>query len=141
MRAEGEQIDQSPCDGCTDCRHRCTAGIALTRAEYQAIRDLLPTLDPSLRQRVLAQNHTQPWPGSDGGETYEACGFLDLSNGLCLIYAARPLICRLFGHVEWLPCPIEKVRAHWPGGRAALIARTAEETRTYEEWNALEERR
>jgi hypothetical protein len=46
-------IDQSPCDGCTSCRHRCTAGIPLTHSEYAAIRDYLAAMDPAERQAVL----------------------------------------------------------------------------------------
>lgn len=127
-------IDQSPCHGCTECRHRCTAGIPLTRAEYQAIHHHLATLDPGARDAVLGQEKEQPWPGADDGATYTACRFHDVSSGLCLVYPARPLICRLFGHVDWLPCPIGKVSTAWAGGADRMRERAGEEERTWEEW-------
>ena len=134
---ENAHIDQSLCNGCTACMHRCTAGIALTRAEYEAIRAQLQRVPVEERLRVLAQCKLQPWPGDSGGATYTACRFLDLSSGLCLVYEARPLICRLFGHVEWLPCPAGVITAHWDGGPDAMRARAAIEARTWEEWEEV----
>jgi len=127
-------VDQSPCNGCTACRHRCTAGIPLTRAEYDGIVHHLETMDLALRDRVLAQNKELPWPGAEGEATYTACRFFDTETGLCAVYPARPLICRLFGHVEWLPCPIEKIETTWPGGPATMQQRAAEEQHSWEEW-------
>lgn len=34
-----------------------------------------------------------------------ACPYLDRAAGLCEVYEARPLICRLWGVAEALPCP------------------------------------
>lgn len=128
-------LDQTPCNGCTRCRHRCTAGIPITRSEYEAIRDHLKSLPPRERDAVLGQNKQCPWPGSPG-HAYTACRFFDTRSGLCLVYPARPLVCRLFGHVEWLPCPIGKTGAPWRGGPALMAVRAAETHRTYEEWDA-----
>jgi Fe-S-cluster containining protein len=129
-------MDQSPCNGCTACRHRCTAGIPLTRSEYDAIRDYLARIDPVRRDAILAQDKERPWPGAEGEATYTACRFFDVPTGLCGIYPARPLICRLFGHVDWLPCPIGKIETTWPGGPALMRERAAEEEHTWEEWEA-----
>lgn len=129
-------MDQAPCNGCTECRHRCTAGIALTHAEHHAIRACLDALSPAVRNAVLDQNKEMPWPGAED-LTYTACRFFDTSNGLCLVYPARPLICRLFGHVEWLPCPIQRIPEHWAGGPATMRERAALEQHTWEEWEAL----
>jgi Fe-S-cluster containining protein len=130
-------MDQSPCNGCTACRHRCTAGITLTRAEFDALRQHLATMDPVRRDAVLSQNKELPWPGAEGEATYTACRFFDVPTGLCSVYEARPLICRLFGHVEWLPCPIEKIDKVWSGGPARMRERANEETHTWEEWESL----
>ena len=46
----------------------------------------------------------------DDGVTVQMCRFRDMERGGCAVYPARPLICRLLGHVEWLPCPIDKVQ-------------------------------
>lgn len=127
-------INQTPCDGCTACRHRCTAGIPLTRAEYEAIRDHLAAMEPATRAAVPDGPQEQPWPGADDGATYSACRFLDLETGLCRVYPVRPLICRLFGHVAWLPCPIGAIQAEWAGGAETMRARADQEERTYEEW-------
>lgn len=127
-------VDQSPCNGCTACRHRCTAGIPLTRPEYDAIRDHLGRMDSVLRDKVLSQEKELPWPGADGEATYTACHFFDTDTGLCAVYPARPLVCRLFGHVEWLPCPIGKIEKSWPGGPSLMQSRAAEEQHTWEEW-------
>jgi hypothetical protein len=134
---EAASIDQSPCNGCTDCMHRCTAGIALTRAEYEAILAQLTRVPLEDRLRVLGQDKVQPWPGESEGATYTACRFLDLDTGLCLVYHARPLICRLFGQVEWLPCPAGVITVKWEGGPGAMRARAALEMRTWEEWEGL----
>src|SRR5687768_14342710 len=96
------RLDQSPCDGCDACGTRCTAGIQVLESEYRAIEAELSRLPVEEVTRVLSQEKRVPIPGTE--ETYQACRFRDVERGRCLIYRARPAICRLFGHVEWLPC-------------------------------------
>jgi hypothetical protein len=67
-------------------------------------------------------------------EFYTACRFRDAERGRCSIYPVRPLVCRLFGHVEWLPCPIQKITAPHPGGVDAMRRYGEAPLRTYEEW-------
>src|SRR5690349_11754636 len=107
IRAFTGQIDQTPCNGCDECGTRCTAGIQVLRSEYEAALAELRRLPAVEVRRVQAQEKRRPIPGTD--ETYAACEFRDVARGRCLIYPARPMICHLFGHVEWLPCPISKV--------------------------------
>jgi Fe-S-cluster containining protein len=126
------RIDQSPCNGCDACGARCTAGVRIRNAEYQTIQNELAALPRAERERVLAQNKDVTVAGTD--YAYTACRFRDVEQGRCLIYPARPLICRLFGHVEWLPCPIEKIPGPVPGGADVLRAYAREELKTYEEW-------
>src|SRR5688500_7892697 len=100
-------IDQSPCNGCDHCGTRCTAGVRILRSEFDAIEAELARLPEAEVGRVLGQEKQVTVPGTD--YAYTACLFRDVENNRCFIYSARPVICRLFGHVEWLPCPIEKV--------------------------------
>jgi len=130
------RIDQSPCNGCDQCGTRCTAGIQVLRSEYEAVRAELARLPAAEVARVLHQEKRQPIPGTE--ETYVACEFRDVQRGRCLIYPARPLICRLFGHVEWLPCPIAKVEKVVPGAVSLMQAYAAEPRRTFAEWAAGE---
>jgi len=112
----------APCDGCTGCALRCTAGIPVTRAEYLAIRRALQDVPAAPRRAVLCQPKDAPW--SDG-VSYRACLLLDVATQRCLVYPARPRICRLFGRVRHLPCPLGRVPADleappWPAGTRPL---------------------
>jgi ferredoxin len=132
-------IDQSPCVGCDACGARCTAGVPMLRAEFQAIAAYLAGPDGAEARTVQEQEKRLPYPGTEAadGATYEACRFRDVERGRCSIYPVRPVVCRLFGHAEWLPCPIEKVPV-WSGGREVLEEYTAVPHRTYEQWLAAE---
>jgi hypothetical protein len=129
-------IDQSPCSGCDHCGTRCTAGIQVLRSEYEAVCEELARLPAEEVARVLGQEKRVPIPGSD--EQYTACEFRDVERGRCLVYPARPLICRLFGHVEWLPCPIFKVEKVVPGAVTLMQAYAGEPRQTFSEWAAAD---
>ena len=122
----------SGCDGCAECALRCTAGIAVSRSEYRDMLRELRGLPAAARRRALTQPKELPWAD---GATYRACLFLDIDTRRCLVYPARPLICRLFGRVPHLPCPREAfppdldARRQW----RAYRRRTR---RTFEEWLA-----
>jgi ferredoxin len=126
-------IDQSPCNGCDECGARCTVGVPMLRPEFEAIREYLAGPEGAEALRVEQADKQAPYPGVDD-VFYTACRFRDLERGRCSIYPVRPLVCRLFGHVEWLPCPIEKIPAPVPGGREAMLRYGDAEQRTYEEW-------
>jgi Putative zinc- or iron-chelating domain len=136
IRVFTDRIDQSPCNGCDHCGTRCTAGIQVLRREYEAARAELARLPAEEVARVLGQEKRVPIPGAE--ETYTACEFRDTERGRCLIYPARPLICRLFGHVEWLPCPIFKVGKVVPGAVSLMQAYAGEPRKTFAEWAAEE---
>jgi Fe-S-cluster containining protein len=129
-----DRIDQSPCDGCDHCGTRCTAGIQVLRSEYEAARAELARLPAEEVDRVLGQEKQRPIPGTE--EQYTACEFRDVEHGRCLIYPARPMICRLFGHVEWLPCPIFKVEKVVPGAVPLMQAYAGEPRKTFAAWAA-----
>ena len=134
IRSFTDRIDQSPCDGCDHCGTRCTAGIQVLRSEYEAARAELARLPAEEVERVLGQEKRLPIPGTE--EQYTACEFRDVEKGRCLIYPARPMICRLFGHVEWLPCPISKVEKVVDGAVPLMQAYAGEPRSTFAEWAA-----
>jgi hypothetical protein len=125
---------QPLCDGCTGCALRCTDGIRISEFEYTRILDVLRAGDPIYAHRVLAQDKWRVW--SDEVRV-QACLFLDLTTERCLVYAARPLVCRLFGHVPHLPCPLERLPATRDADRV-LDAYTRQPLRTMQEWMAID---
>lgn len=132
-------MDLSACSGCTACSLRCAKGVPATREEWTAIHDYISKMTDNERenlQRVLSQNKA-----ADLGDevSVEMCRYWDVTNERCAVYSARPLICRLLGHVEWLPCPIEKVTQIVPTEKALALmsAYAKEERRTFEEWESL----
>jgi Fe-S-cluster containining protein len=141
-------IDQSPCDGCDECGARCIAGVPLLRAEFLAIQEFRSGPEGAEVARVEREEKRTLYPGAED-VYYTACRFRDHGAaapeghertpgapgaGRCAIYPVRPLICRLFGHVEWLPCPIQKVPGPTPGGLAAMRRYAGAPQKTYEEW-------
>ena len=130
------QMQLSVCDGCDQCGLRCAAGVPASRDEWDTLQSFLAGISEAERaeiRRVEAQDKTV-----DLGDevTVQMCRYRDMEAGRCVVYPARPLICRLLGHVEWLPCPIEKV----PGAietadAVALMQSYAQfKRRTFEEW-------
>jgi len=135
-------IDQSPCDGCDACGARCIADVPMLRAEYSAIRGYLATPEGAEARRVETLPKLITYPGTEVEDDvlYTACRFRDVERGRCSIYPVRPLVCRLFGHVEWLPCPILKVPAPVPGAVDAMRRYGDAPQKTYEEWLAVSPR-
>jgi Putative zinc- or iron-chelating domain len=121
----------SPCDGCHECGMRCTSGIQMTDSEFAYIVAHLATLDPRTVLRVLEQEKQVHW---DEEVWREACLFYDVVDPGCLIYPVRPLICRLFGRVEWLPCPSEKPLPLIHGGLDIIQVYAGEQRATFPEW-------
>lgn len=120
-----------PCNGCHECALRCTAGVQMLRREFDEIIAYLRTLELELVQRVMEQSKEVQW----FEEVFsEACLFLDLKTNNCLVYPARPLICRLFGAVEWLPCPAGKSVPQVKGGLGIIREYAKEPRRTFAQW-------
>jgi Fe-S-cluster containining protein len=128
----------SACDGCDLCGSRCVSGYPLSLFEYRRIRDYLASMDPVEAARLEAQVKEVPWPG-EPEITYQACRFRDVERGRCGIYPARPLVCRIFGHVEWLPCPAGIIQETAPEGLALMEWYGRRELKTYEEWRDLDD--
>lgn len=127
-------IDLGSCSGCDACGLRCTAGIKVTRPEFYLLR-----AHAMADAEAAAAWHRGPHPVDLGDDvTVEACRLRDSDGGQCLAYVARPLICRLMGHVEWLPCPTGDVRrcAPTPAALELMHEYASEELHTLEEWES-----
>ena len=128
------QIDITPCDGCDSCGIRCAEGVPLSRAEYEGVQDcIVRSPDSAYIDEVTRQDKLLDL---GDGVAIEMCRYRDMERGRCAIYPARPLICRLLGHVEWLPCPIDKVKrqAETADALNLMKAYTGSERRTFEQW-------
>lgn len=121
----------NPCDGCHECGMRCTAGVQMTRQEFTRIIAELRRGDPHTVCRVLEQDKQVVWFED---VMREACLFYDVVRGGCIIYPARPLICRLFGRVEWLPCPIGRPLRQLSAGLELIRAYAGERRLTFPQW-------
>ncbi len=121
LRETYEPLPMAQCHGCEKCATRCMGNLAITRTEYEAIREYLggPLFTPTLR-----------WQG----EMAAPCEFSDPDGPRCLIYPVRPLICRLFGMVEWLPCPTGDVPTLVEDGPQIMEQYRKFERRSFREW-------
>lgn len=122
-----------PCNGCTACAMRCTDGIRLSAREYTRILAQLHALAPG-HWAILRQEKELPWTEE---VRYRACLFLDVEHRRCVIYPARPLICRLFGRIRHLPCPTGKLPQD-PTALRQLRTYTRRTLRTFAEWMAFD---
>lgn len=121
----------NPCDGCHECALRCSGAIQMTENEFERILTHLRGLNPQQVLRVLEQEKTVHW----FEETWrEACLFQDVSRDGCLIYPVRPLVCRLFGRVEWLPCPLERPLPMIARGIEIIQAYARDPRASFGEW-------
>jgi hypothetical protein len=129
------QLDLTPCDGCDSCGLRCTAGVPMSRAEYEGVIALIErSPDRDYIQQVTRQDKRLDL---GDGIAVEMCRFRDMQRGRCAIYPARPLVCRLMGHLEWMPCPIDKVRKPipTPDALALLNAYSQNPRHPFEQWD------
>lgn len=133
----GKLLDGMPlgiCNGCDGCGNRCTSGVPMTRAEFDAIEAYLERNALPARPPQGPDIETDPVWG-------QVCRFRDGLVGRCAIYPVRPLICRLMGHVWWLPCPIERVgrSASVQDVTMALMEYCRLERFPYEHWARIDE--
>ncbi len=89
------ELQRPACNGCTLCADKCAGNIMMIREEAKAILQFV-------REAGIAIDKLQ------AVDEWQPCPFLDASR-LCAIYPVRPLICRLFGLVPFLPCPAARV--------------------------------
>jgi Fe-S-cluster containining protein len=131
------QMDLSLCNGCDRCSLRCTEGVPMSRREFDDVCRLIESLPGSAAATAAAGPGREVDLGD--GVFVRRCRFHDDDAGRCLIYPARPLVCRLMGHVEWMPCPIGAVprTADTPLALELLRAYAEQERRTFDEWERL----
>ncbi len=115
------RLPTANCRGCTDCATRCIGNLKITRTEFEAIRDYLggEIFRPVLRR---------------AGQMATPCEFSDPNGPRCMIYPVRPLICRLFGLVEWLPCPRGRDVTLVPDGPEIFSRYRRYARRSFREW-------
>lgn len=133
------QLDLSPCDGCDCCGLRCEAGVQLSRGEFDAVQEYAASSPNRARIELIVTQDKSVDLGD--GVSVTMCRYRDMEAGGCAVYPARPLICRLLGHVEWMPCPIDKVerRASTPDSLQLMRAYSLVERRTFEGWETAGE--
>jgi Fe-S-cluster containining protein len=134
------QMDLSVCSGCDACGLRCAAGAPASRREWLALSDYIASLGADAR-RELARVEAQDKAMDLGdGVTVRMCRYRDMERGGCAVYPARPLVCRLLGHVEWMPCPIDKVRhrVKTADGLALMAEYSKQRRNTFDAWEQLE---
>jgi hypothetical protein len=103
--AERRRADLACRAGCEAC---CHVELEVSDVEAEAIRESLAALAPDVRSR-LDERARRPSEG--------ACVMLE--NGRCVVYAARPLVCRTQGHALRYPegtLDPAAVRAHAASG-------------------------
>ena len=105
----------------------------MTRWEFDRVVENLRSQDRQQVIRVLEQEKRTVW--FEDIET-EMCLFYDVSKRRCIVYPVRPLICRLFGLVEWLPCPLGKPLPQIKEGVKLIQAYAEERRATFPEWCA-----
>lgn len=124
LRAVYASLPTAACDGCSRCARHCAGNLRITRTEFEAIRAYL---DGGGWCPVVRGHADMVAP----------CEFQHPDKPWCLVYPVRPLICRLFGLVEWLPCPLGRV-ADIPDGPRIIEAYAQFERRTWRQWLRVE---
>lgn len=130
------QMHLEVCNGCTACALRCASDVPASRAEWEAIQYYIAQTSTDEREtinRVLFEDKTV----SLGDEvTVQMCRYWNMETQRCVVYPVRPLACRLLGHVEWMPCPIEEVPQPIPTTDALHLMRSYAhfERKTFADW-------
>ncbi len=115
------RLPNADCCGCHDCAGRCAGNLRITRTEFEAIR------------RHLDGGGWFPAVRGDA-DMVVPCEFQEPDGPRCLVYPVRPLVCRLFGLVEWLPCPRGRLLPPVPDGLEIIRTYAAFERHTFREW-------
>lgn len=131
-----DAIDLSVCSGCDACGLRCAAGVPAARHEWDALQAYLAGRTEEERRKIERVERQDKSVDLGDGVTVQMCRYRDMEANRCVVYPARPLVCRLLGHVEWMPCPIEKVPHILPTPMALELMQEYSQTerRTFEEW-------
>ena len=131
------EIDLKPCDGCDSCYLRCDRDIPMTREEFLNIRFYIQCECHDDICEIVCEDKRVDM---GDGVYYQLCRFLDMKTHKCAVYPVRPLVCRIMGHVEWMPCPIDRISRTAPAKISLILMKTYAliERKTYEEWESME---
>jgi Fe-S-cluster containining protein len=137
-RAESE-MELGVCAGCTACALRCASDVPASRAEWAAIQAYIQSQTEAEQAHLAAIQSQDKTVDLGDGVTVQMCRYWDTENSLCAVYPVRPLVCRLLGHVEWMPCPIEKVSRPLPLAQSLQLmqAYARLERKTFDDWEEL----
>ncbi len=135
-----QQMHLSVCNGCDSCGLRCASGVPATEAEWESLQRFLTACSPAERAEIAKVEAQDKSVDLGDGVAVTMCRYRDMAAGRCVVYPVRPLVCRLLGHVEWMPCPIEKVPQPipTPDALALLQAYACFDRKTFEEWKAAD---
>ncbi len=124
------------CHGCTACALRCASDVPASRAEWESLQNYLAAQDEATQSHIAAIEAQDKTVDLGDGVNVEMCRYWDTENSLCAVYPVRPLACRLLGHVEWMPCPIEKVPHTLPISQSLELMRSYAqfERKPFAEW-------
>jgi Fe-S-cluster containining protein len=106
----------------------------MTRKEFQAVERFIENAPNRAEIEVVTRQEKTVDLGD--GVFVTMCRYRDMRAGRCMVYPVRPLICRLMGHVEWMPCPIQKVAkiAATADALQLMQAYAQQDRRTFEAW-------
>lgn len=120
LQALYDLLPNGDCDGCDGCGGKCAGDVPMTWDEFERIRAIFAGTSPGSRPSV--------------GPFDPPCRFRDGGADRCTVYPARPLVCRLFGLVEWLPCPLGRWGTRVPEGPEIMAWYADQELHSYPEW-------
>ncbi len=128
----------SACRGCDQCGLRCSSDVPATQQEWSALQEHIAALPPEGQDEISVVEKQDKTYSLGDDVTVQMCRYRDMDAGRCMVYQARPLVCRLLGHVEWMPCPIDKVPRRPPVELAVelITAYVKNDRKTFEEWEA-----
>lgn len=127
---------ESTCRDCHECAIRCSGAIPLARCEWEDIAAYIDAhMSPLELERLLAQD--KRFEIADG-VWEEFCILYDVVALRCAVYPVRPLVCRLLGHVEFMPCPLSRVPSALPDGPEIMWRYAQLERKTLAEWLAAD---
>ncbi len=140
-RAE-KRIGLEVCNGCDACWLRCAHDVPASQDEWEALQSHIAAAPEPERARIISVQAQDKTVDLGDDVSVQMCRYFDMDTHMCAVYAVRPLVCRLLGHVEWMPCPIEKVPSPLPTPDAlALMQSYARfERRTFGEWEETQEK-
>lgn len=122
------------CAGCHACAIKCSGAIPFAREEWERVRQFAAERigDENLRALLVQDKTFRPDPTSEFVARF--CPLYDMTARRCAVYPVRPLICRLLGFVEWLPCPLGRALPALADGVEIMRAYYAMDVRPVDDW-------